>query len=61
MKPLGELVIFTIIEIEGGKKRTMSTHVSDRDVVRISAEGLEEETCNNSVMKEAIKDEVYAP
>ncbi|MDP8525504.1 hypothetical protein ACFVL4_16050 [Bacillus subtilis] len=61
MKPSGELVINTNIEIEGGKKPTMSTRVSDRDVVRISAEELEEETCNNSGTKEAIKVEVYAP
>ncbi|WP_424162890.1 hypothetical protein ACPA1T_06470 [Bacillus amyloliquefaciens] len=60
MKPLGELVINTNIEIEGGKKRTMSTCVSDRDVVRISAEELEEEICNDSVTKESIKDEGYA-
>lgn len=31
MKPLGELVINTNIEIEDGKKRTMSTRVSDRE------------------------------
>ncbi|USY31710.1 MULTISPECIES: hypothetical protein [Bacillus subtilis group] len=61
MKPLGELVINTNIEIEGGMKRTMSTRVSDRDVVRISAEELEEETCNDSVTIESIKDEGYAP
>ncbi|MGK9265396.1 hypothetical protein KXR56_01830 [Bacillus inaquosorum] len=61
MKPLGELVINTNIEIEGDKKRTMSTRVSDRDIVRISAEELEEETCNDSVTKESIEDEGYAP
>ncbi|MGG3936324.1 hypothetical protein QP564_009640 [Bacillus subtilis] len=61
MKPLGELVINTNIEIEGGKKRTMSTRVSDKDVVLVSAKELKEETCNDSVTKEATKDEVYAP
>ncbi|MFC9657372.1 hypothetical protein ACFVIX_16660 [Bacillus subtilis] len=61
MKPLGELVINTNIEIEGGAKRTISTLVSDKDVVVVSAKELKEETYNNSVTKEATKDEVYAP
>ncbi|MCY8973585.1 hypothetical protein MOE37_18745 [Bacillus atrophaeus] len=61
MRSLGELVINNNIEIEGGKKRTMSTHVSDRDAVIISPEELEEETHNNSVAKEATKDDVHAP
>lgn len=36
MKPLGELVINTLIELKEGEKR-ISTRVSDRDVVIVNA------------------------
>ncbi|ARW33012.1 hypothetical protein P8807_19115 [Bacillus subtilis] len=37
MKPLGELVINTTIELKDGEKRIISTRVSDRDVVIVNA------------------------
>ncbi|WP_421726822.1 hypothetical protein [Bacillus velezensis] len=37
MKPIGELVINTTIELEEGEKRTISTRVGERDVVIINA------------------------
>ncbi|MGQ5113073.1 hypothetical protein ACSOV8_16105 [Bacillus halotolerans] len=36
MKPLGELVINTVIELKESEKR-ISTRVSDRDVVIVNA------------------------
>ncbi|MGG3346776.1 hypothetical protein [Bacillus subtilis] len=61
MKPLGEMIININLEIEGDNKRTKSTRVSDRDVVRVSAEKFVKETSNNSVTIEVTKDEDYAP
>ncbi len=37
MRPVGELIINTAIELKEGEKRTISARVSDRDVVIVNA------------------------